>query len=240
LVHNLAVYFLKIFYLFYVRAVILKYDLKIRGSLDTPLVTLLHGRAHSMEVMSIFVRALPDHWNILYVQAPIPDAQGGWCWWDISQDKTGELIESQKKVLPLLAGTIEFVLKKYSLSPLLSVLLGFSQGAATSMLLLQMFMNRWDGVASMGGFVPKLAEGLLEVGLEKNVRKTSILFLHGTEDLVIPVQKAEEGVEFLKSRGFTDISLFTEPVGHKVGARSMRVLKEWLVNLSGKHVTNPS
>lgn len=199
---------------------LLERDLRVLGAIDAPLLVLLHGRAHGMEVMSLFLRILPPTWNVLFLQAPNPDRDGGWCWWDSREADRGAAKGAE--VAPRVAATVEHCIKSAGLAPAEVLAMGFSQGAAMIAILLQLHPGFFSRAVLVAGFVPKVElSGVTPRGLPP------VLMLHGSEDAIIPLEWAEQGRDYLQNLGFP-VSWFIEPVGHKAGVKGMRFIREWL------------
>jgi len=180
-------------------------------------VVMIHGRAHRMGVMSIFERAAPSDAHFLHVQAPIPDPEGGFCWWvkgEAPDMSLGELFT-----------TITTVCTEQAVTELPLFLFGFSQGAAMVGMVLQRWPALSAGAALLAGFVPELAI-THEKAADVRQHKTPVFIAHGRQDDVIPLSLAEKGGTFLNSLGY-EVTFLVEDVAHKVGTQGMRALKEW-------------
>jgi len=185
---------------------------------SAPLVFLVHGRAGNSSVMWLFSRALPTKCNIISVQAPIADPIGGYSWWDIQdkeQSSTQQLSSADK--LALFCTSCQ---KHYDLSPSTIVALGFSQGAAILSLIQDRGMFSFDRLAFLSGFT------ILGDRDGKNWANLPVFIAHGLDDQVVAFSTAQKGSEELEQRG-ANVEFVSDRVGHKVGASSLRALKNW-------------
>jgi phospholipase/carboxylesterase len=126
---------------------------------------------------------------------------------------------------------LDFALERYvelfSLRPRRVVAAGFSQGSALLSAAVLTGALRLDGLAILAGFVSK-------VGAQEHIQGSPDLFVaHGTADDVLPVGRAREGVERLRSYGLKVTYIEEEGVGHKLGIEGMRALKEWMARVGG-------
>lgn len=190
-----------------------------------PLVVLVHGRAGNRSVMWMFERGIPEDCHVVAFEAFLPDALGGWSWWDMSVlgSKREEILFAADR---LTRGLEEF-LSLYSLTPSCRIGLGFSQGSIlmSGIALRQLF--QFDGVAVLAGGV------LRPIELREASGKTSFFIAHGSLDQTIPVTQARAGVAELENLGFK-VQYVEEEVGHKVGVQGMRALKGWLLGVLGR------
>jgi len=186
-------------------------------SASEPLCLFVHGRAGNVQVMSTFRRCLPDSWNILSVQAVVPD-DGGFSWWSVDEPSRERRVADIHAAVDLVSTFIGRALEYYALSPRCVIAGGFSQGAALLSSLAQLRPQLFAGVALLAGFV---IHEMPAAG-----RLPRFFVGHGTQDTVVPVAKADEGVGFLRELG-ADVVYVQDRVGHKVGVSAMQALKLW-------------
>lgn len=188
---------------------------------DAPLYILVHGRAGNLSVMKIFKRVLPSDAHLLFIEAPQPDELGGFSWWNM------ESAESPVQHVDTLISTIEALIEEKELTPVTTTALGFSQGAAMLSMVAQRRPDLFSRIAMLAGFAVPLDDGAALVP-EKHNEVPDVLMIHGTADDRIDFMKALESEEFLVEQGFEVIFYAEEGVGHKIGSKGMRVLKEWI------------
>lgn len=198
----------------------LTYAIHRSANLDVPWAILVHGRAGHLRIMSPFLRAIPESWGIVMVQAPKPDPIGGFSWWRIAASET-DAPESPDDGVAALVSFIRLLQNARSANSRL-IGVGFSQGAAVLSALALQHPALIQRVAMLAGFVlPR------PVTTTKTGAKPDILMISGSKDETIPIEQAREGVNFLRGAGYT-VTFHEEEVGHKVGTAGMRVLQRWL------------
>lgn len=226
----------------------LKYQFTSLGEKDAPIFVMLHGYGYNMQVMKIFERFLPAGINILYFEAPLAvmpekelregrlvpredvasaarngsDNAGSYSWWP-----AGSRLHADAPTKELHDSLIE-VLSTYQLAPENLNFVGFSQGAG---MIFSMLANISDNsplraipiknIVSMVGFIPAGIDNL------SAAQGSQILWVHGTLDEVVPYLEAERAQQFLTSLGM-NFELLSEEVGHKLGVKGFRFLKERL------------
>jgi predicted esterase len=202
----------------------LKFLYRPGASTDSPLVVLVHGRAGNRGVMWTFERNVPSDSHVVAVEAFLPDALGGWSWWDITTPGSQKeaIVYAAHKLKTFLEGFVRL----HGLGPRRLMGIGFSQGsvlvsAATSLQLIP-----FDAIGVLAGFVYLPDEGV-------HLNKIPHVFVaHGTQDETISVEKARRGVEALQTRG-VPVQYVEEEVGHKVGIQGSRALKQWVQDQLG-------
>ena len=196
----------------------LKHKIRL-GEPDAPIIFLVHGRAGNFDVMWTFKRAIPDHYTVIAPQAPLEDPIGGFSWWQVGakgvrEEGTAQLAAER------LRSFLEKSLTHYSLTPSAILAAGFSQGAALLSVMLQRNDNPFEGVALLAGFVLRDNQAV-------RGKTSSVLILHGSKDDVVPIEMARLGERHLLELGYA-VEFIEDPVGHKIGAGSVRALTRWV------------
>jgi len=198
---------------------------RLCGDPTAPLIVLVHGRAGSAEVMWAFDRTLPERANVVAFQAFLPDALGGFSWWDMTSPPPLE------PAIMVARDRFHFAFERYielfSLRPSKVVAVGFSQGSVLLSAAMLTGVVRLDGLGILAGFVSNVGEQKLIQG------RPDVFVAHGTADEILPVERARKGVERLRSFGLGVTYLEEEGVGHKLGVQGMRGLKAWLAHVVG-------
>lgn len=186
-----------------------------------PLIVLVHGRAGNMNVMLTFRRVAPEaQCSFVSVEAPQPDSLGGYSWWQVDN---GKLLRDNAVPASLcLISFVEKFVQEHELKPSVILALGFSQGGAVLSVAAQQRPELFAGIGLLASFVVKLKETALGHG-----QMPKFMVAHGTQDQTVPLQQAQEGVEWLRSAGF-QVEFVLDDVGHKVGTSAMRAIKNWL------------
>ncbi len=209
------------------------------GGAGRPLVVLVHGRAGNAQVMWVFSKALAGLKPVVVApQGFVPDIKNGFSWWPLHEKLSADasaalraerLGEVETGVLKA-KDFIERAQALYGADPSRMFIAGFSQGAALSATLSLMHPSMFLGVGILSGFIPYAVVG--EPGLvnpEVRAGRAALpeyFIAHGTEDNILPVQRAKESREWLESVG-ASVTYHEEAVGHKVGAAGIRALGEW-------------
>ena len=206
----------------------LVHSLSLHEDPHAPLLLIVHGRAGTHDLMWTFARGQTAY-SILAPQAPLSDPVGNYSWWRMEEGTAPGAGELERA-----AETLEEFLERasayYGLAPTKTIALGFSQGAALLSMVLQRRPELFAGVGLLAGFV-------VELPTNPSARTPPPIFVaHGSQDTVVPIARAERGVEYLRSRGH-EVAFEVEPVAHKIGAGSMRKLSEWLTERSKKTFT---
>ncbi len=187
-----------------------------------PVIILVHGWLGNETVMWAFERALPPQALVLSVRAPFA-AEGGYGWMvpgdEGSFSRGLAALQEYVQRLPE-EFTIEDVNKR--------LVMGFSQGAAMSYALLLASPELVAGVAGLAGFLPEPARPWAVPG---RLTGKKILIAHGTEDPTVPLAEAESAREAFAASG-AEVTYVTDPTGHKVGVQGMRILKNWLTDMT--------
>ncbi len=203
------------------RALQLQHKIRLSDDPTAPLVYLVHGRAGNHDVMWAFRRCIPEACSIIAPQAPLPDNAGGFSWWDIGTTSAREGSERAASILLEFMNAAESF---YRLKPRTRLACGFSQGAG----LLSAVIQReacFAGVGLLAGFVVETApSNPLPRG--PGGQPTAVFMAHGTDDEIVPVEKARAGRDHLLSYGFP-VEYVEDPVGHKVGTGAMKALTRW-------------
>jgi len=189
-----------------------------------PLVVLVHGRAGDRTVMWMFERSIPTDCHVVSFEAFLPDALGGWSWWDISA--AGSKTEAILFAADRLSRALEGFLALHSLTPSYRIGLGFSQGSILVSGVALKGLFAFDGVGVLAGAVFRPIEPPKASG-------ASFFVAHGSLDQTISVTQARAGVVDLEKLGFK-VQYVEEEVGHKIGVQGTRALKAWLMGVLGR------
>lgn len=210
-------------------AIGLNHRTRIAADLSAPVVFFCHGRGGDVDVMWSFRRAVPDHYHIMSLEAPLPDPIGGFSWWMVNQE---HLLQRATQAATLAFDSMKNAISAHGLTSSKKVAVGFSQGGALLSLLAQKEPTFFCGVALLCGFVLKDPASTMTPA-----RLPRFFFANGVKDKILPIEKAREGIAWLKDLGAT-LEVFEEDVGHKVGVRGMRSLKDWISSFDGTVTEN--
>ena len=213
--------------------VILHQNVLLRVSRTNPssqkLCLLLHGWNGDENSMQIFFSNLPEEYALIAPRAFYPTVEGGYTWapsltqWTRIPEKEplalDELIQSSRRIYELLPQWIKFL--DLNISEV--ALVGFSQGAALSLLLGFLSTSDFKRIACLSGFLPDGFENRLET---TNIKNKDILIAHGTQDEIIPVEKARKMSKQLSEMG-ANVSYCEDKIGHKTSLSCRKKLESF-------------
>jgi phospholipase/carboxylesterase len=201
----------------------LKFVHRAGSGSDAPLLVMVHGRAGDRHVMWTFERVVPPSWHIVSFQAFEPEPIGGWSWWQMGEN--GGRRPAIHQAARRLAHAVRSFCQVRGIAPSKRVGIGFSQGGVLVSTGTFAGFLEFEAIAVLAGFVA------LPNGSNELSRKPKVFIAHGSEDDVIPVERARSGVEALKGLG-VEVEYVEESVKHKVGIQGTRALGNWLAALS--------
>ena len=183
---------------------------------DASAVVVLHGRGADEEDLLPVAQALPDDHHVVSLRAPDP-LQGGYTWYELDLS-AGGLHESQphpeefRRSLDLVAESVTAAVEAYDLDPARIGLLGFSQGAITSLASLLEAPDRYAWVVALHGYLPASHADRSPDGLDG----TPVFVGAGSGDRVIPESRSASAAERLAAAG-ADVTYETYATGHGIG-----------------------
>ena len=203
------------------------WTLRVRESRSAAprLLVLLHGWTGDENSMWVFTRGLsPEYW-MMAPRAPHAAESSGFSWRPPQPLTFGR--PSLEMLLPATEALIHLI-DEYSASVKLDALqfdlMGFSQGAAMTNLMGMLYPHRIHKMGVLAGFVPA---GLEELAAQKPLAGKKIFVAHGTQDQMIPIDRAHASIEILKQAG-AQVTYCEAEVGHKLGANCLRALENYL------------
>ena len=101
--------------------------------------------------------------------------------------------------------------------------MGFSQGAALSNVLTCLHPQRVRRAGILAGFMPSGMEGIIS---QKPLAGKSVFVSHGTQDNMVPIDRARASMSLLEQAG-ADITYCEAEVGHKVSADCLHGLENF-------------
>ena len=203
------------------------WTLRVRPSqsANPRLLVLLHGWTGDENSMWIFTRGLsPDYWMIA-PRAPHAADPSGFSWRPLHSSTLG--LPSLDSLSPAADGLIKLI-DEYSASVKLDAqqfdLIGFSQGAVMTNLIGILRPHRIRKMGVLAGFVPA---GLEQLILQKPLAGKKIFVAHGTQDQMIPINRAHASMALLEQAG-AQITYCEDEVGHKLSVNCLRSLETYL------------
>ncbi|MFC7203453.1 alpha/beta hydrolase [Haloferax namakaokahaiae] len=180
-----------------------------------PAVVLLHGRGSNEQDLLQIAQQLPDTLHVVSFRAP-DTLHGGYTWYELdlsegglhkSQPHDDQFERSRELVRESIAGAIE----AYDIDPDRIGLLGFSQGAITSLSLLLDDPEDYAWVVALHGYLAESHFDLEPAG----VAGKPVFIAAGSMDQVIPSFRAERAAERLSELG-ADVTFQTYGAPHGV------------------------
>ena len=189
------------------------------------LLVLLHGWTGDENSMWIFTRGLsPDYW-MMAPRAPHAADPSGFSWRPLQAASFGW--PSLEMLLPAAEGLIKLI-DEYSASVKLDAqqfdLMGFSQGAAMTNLMGILYPHRIRKMGVLAGFVPAGLDHLIQ---QKPLAGKKIFVAHGTQDQMIPIDRARASMDLLEQAG-AQIIYCEDEVGHKLSTNCLHALESYL------------
>lgn len=193
---------------------------------DAPAVVVIHGRGANERDLLPIAERLPDSLHVLSVRAP-DRLQGGYTWYDLDLS-AGGLHASQpdeegfRRSLDLLHEFVDWAVDSYDLDPDRIGLLGFSQGAITSLSALIERPERYSWVVALHGYLAASHEERAE-----NAAGKPVFVGAGESDQIIPVDRAERAASLLREAG-ADVRFERYRVGHGTTPEEIEDVAEWV------------
>lgn len=191
-----------------------------------PLVILLHGFGAHMGDLAGLASAIDSRGYVYaFPNAPISMDMGlvgeNFAWASLGGDGANEALGHADR---LLEGFLEEVLTMYPPPPGKVILGGFSQGGMMAYRGGLPHPDRFAGIAALSSVV--VGKRDIEDRLPEN-RSQALFASHGTDDNLIPVTDARQGIEFLRSKGY-DPEYNEYPMGHEISLEVISDLTVWV------------
>ena len=189
------------------------------------LLLLIHGWTGDENSMWVFTRGLSPHYWMIAPRAPHPAESSGFSWRPPQPMTFGR--PSLETLLPAAEALIRLI-DEYSTSVKVDAsqfdLMGFSQGAAMVNVVGMLFPQRIRKMGVLAGFVPS---GLDEIIEKKPLLGKNVFVAHGTQDQMVPIDRARASIELLEQAG-AQVTYCEDEVGHKLSANCLRALEKYL------------
>ncbi len=191
------------------------------------LLVLLHGWTGDENSMWVFTRKLPSLFWMIAPRAPHSAEPQGFSWRPPQPQTFGR--PSFETLFPA-AEALICLIDEYSASVKIDAsrfdVMGFSQGAAMVNVLGLTHPERVRKMGVLAGFVPS---GLDEYIAKKPLAGKDVFVAHGTQDEMVPIDRARASIGLLEEAGAT-ITYCEDEVGHKLSANCLRALEGYLEN----------
>ena len=186
------------------------------GDGPAPAVVLLHGRGSNEQDLLSIAQEFPDRVHVVSLRAP-DRLQGGYTWYELdlsggglhqSQPHAEQFERSRTLVREAIAGAVE----AYDIDPDRIGLLGFSQGAITSLSLLLDDPDDYAWVVALHGY---LADSHADLDPD-GIAGKPVFVGGGSMDQIIPASRVERAADRLRELG-ADVTANVYGAPHGVG-----------------------
>jgi phospholipase/carboxylesterase len=106
-------------------------------------------------------------------------------------------------------------------------LVGYGEGAAAAYRLGLGMPEHYAGIVAINGWLPRTHHPLIWL---PQARRLRILITHGRENRLVPLSAAQRAMRQLLAAGM-DCSLHTVDTGHRIHARVLRLIDNWLMEM---------
>lgn len=179
-----------------------------------PAVFVLHGRGANEQDLLPIAKELPESHHIVSLRAP-DRLQGGFTWYELDLS-AGGLHQSQPDAVDfdrsraLVEDSVAAAVSEYNLDPSRIGLLGFSQGAITSLSLLLDEPSRYRWVVALHGYLPDSHRDIDPDGIEDK----PVFIAAGNADQIIPAARSEAAADrFTELGAAVSYNLYDAPHG---------------------------
>lgn len=204
------------------------WTLRLRPASTEParLLLLLHGWTGDENSMWVFARGIPAAFTILAPRAPYAAPEGGFSWREIKPNSWGfPALEELRPAADALVTLVDELAATENWDAAQFDVVGFSQGAALTVLLGLLHPARVRRMGVLAGFLPVGAEELIPA---RPLAGKSIYMAHGTLDNLVPIERARQTVASLEQAG-AQVSYCEVETGHKVSAGCLRGMQTFFV-----------
>ncbi len=194
-----------------------------------PTVLALHGwGASAHDLIGLAPILNRGEALVLSPQGPvglrIPDGPVGYGWYPLGEGVQGSP-EEVTRASELVLEFLEEAQRRYPIDPRRVVLLGFSQGGALAFDLALRDGSRFAGLAALSSWVPEGLAAQLQPG--SSHEGFPVLVVHGTDDPMVPVDRARESRQKLTALGVA-LTYREYEMGHEICAEALRDIVGWL------------
>lgn len=159
-----------------------------------------------------------------HVRVPIGGGMAGYGWFQLVQGVPPDPVVF-KASADALRSFVDEALALYPVDPQRVALVGFSQGGVMGYELALRDPKRFAGLAALSTWFPEpLIESLPKLPEHEGF---PVLIMHGTQDSMLPVERARESREALRPFGVA-LTYREFEMGHEIRQDALRVLIRWL------------
>jgi phospholipase/carboxylesterase len=182
------------------------------------LMLLLHGHMGNEKSMWILSNRLPETYTFIAPRAPVKMGEDQYSWHEITPQWPD--LEHYHKLAENLLEHINSWCDENNMTCDHLDVMGFSQGAVMAYALSFLYPKIIGKVAALASFIPEAWKPQIDLS---SIRNKSYFIAHGTEDDIIPIQKALKAAKWLKENG-ANITFCKAEIGHKLSADCLKGL----------------
>ncbi|MCP3985926.1 MAG: hypothetical protein GY723_16210 [bacterium] len=194
-----------------------------------PTILALHGwGANAHDLLGLAPILHGGQALVLSPQGPVAFeiSQGmlGFGWWPITEDREidPEAFETASKAIE---SFLDEAGRRYPIDPRKTVIVGFSQGGVMAYDLVLRNPERFAGLVALSSWFPDHVDE--QVPRQPALENFPALLIHGTEDPMIPVERAQQSREKLIARG-VNVQYREYEMQHEIRPEALRELVVWL------------
>ncbi|MAE96292.1 MAG: hypothetical protein CL910_16695 [Deltaproteobacteria bacterium] len=194
-----------------------------------PTILALHGwGANAHDLLGLAPILHGGGALVLSPQGPVAFeiAQGllGFGWWPITEEREIDpaAFEAASQAIE---GFLAAAAERYPIDPRKTVVMGFSQGGVMAYDLVMRNPERFSGLIAMSSWFPDHVDRAIPT--QEALQNFPALVIHGTEDPMIPVERAQESRERLLARG-VNVHYREFEMQHEIRPEALREIVLWL------------
>lgn len=188
---------------------------------DSRLMLLLHGHQGNENVMWILTKPLPKDFYLLAPRAPVKTGKNQYSWHEITPQWPD--IRIYHDLAEKIISRVDYWLGEQEIKIDIYDVMGFSQGAVMAYALATLFPEKIRKVAALAGFIPQRWQEQLDLS---KVSGKAFFIAHGTQDDIIPINKAHQAADVLQENG-AQVTFCEAEIGHKLSANCFKGLGEF-------------
>jgi len=188
---------------------------------QTKVLVLLHGHLGDENAMWILTKPLPENIILLAPRAPVKLGEHQFSWHKIDPQWPG--IDLYQDLTDQLLRRVDTWVKDNTQGITRYDIMGFSQGAVMAYALAILHPDRVNRSAAIAGFIPNHWKSKIKL---VNLSNKRFFIAHGTQDNIVPVEKANQAAQCLREFG-ANVQLCTAETGHKISANCFNGLGEF-------------
>lgn len=196
-------------------------------SSKTPLIILLHGVGSNEKDLFSFANQLPGNFMVVSARAPFEIGKDSYAWYEVDFSTGKPVInkDNAEKSRNTIIQFIDELKQKYTFDNTQIYLCGFSQGGIMAYSVGLTRPDKIKGIAVMSGRLLDEVKPLIKSNTE--LKQLNVFVSHGTNDNVLGVHYAREGVSYLQTLGIhPTFKEYSE--GHTISNAMLTDLVNWL------------